>query len=149
MKYSFLLRNWFNAILLVLLVAVMVGCGGGGNTGGSAFTSTGGTTGGTTGGGTTGGGTTGGGTTGTATSLTLTWDAPTTNTDGTPISDLAGYKVYYGVVPGSYYAPIDAGSATSSVIQNLVPGTTYYFTVTAYDGSGNESAYATEVSKTL
>jgi hypothetical protein len=30
---------------------------------------------------------------------TLSWDPPTTNVDGTPLTDLAGYKVYYGT-PG-------------------------------------------------
>ena len=29
-------------------------------------------------------------------SVTLAWDAPTTNLDGTPLTALAGYKVYYG-----------------------------------------------------
>ncbi len=28
-------------------------------------------------------------------SAILTWDAPTTNTDKTPLTDLAGYKIYY------------------------------------------------------
>jgi ABC-type glycerol-3-phosphate transport system substrate-binding protein len=34
-------------------------------------------------------------------SATLTWDAPTTNVDGTPLTDLAGYKVYYGTSLGN------------------------------------------------
>ncbi len=33
--------------------------------------------------------------------ITLAWDAPTTNTDGTPLTDLAGYKIYYGPTSGS------------------------------------------------
>jgi hypothetical protein len=81
-------------------------------------------------------------------SATLTWDAPTTNADGTPLTDLAGYKVYYGTTSGNYTEVIDAGNVTTYKVENLSPGT-YYFTVTAYDNSGNESGYSNEVSKTI
>lgn len=81
-------------------------------------------------------------------SATLTWDAPTTNADGTPLTDLAGYKVYYGTTSGNYTEVIDAGNVTTYKVENLSPGT-YYFTVTAYDTSGNESDYSNEVSKTI
>jgi len=33
---------------------------------------------------------------------TVSWIPPTTNTDGTALTDLAGYKVYYGTVSWSY-----------------------------------------------
>ncbi len=81
-------------------------------------------------------------------SATLSWDAPTTNTDGTPLTNLAGYKIYYGTSSGNYTRIIDVGNVTTSVINNLAPGT-YYFTTTAYDASGIESDYSNEVSKTL
>jgi hypothetical protein len=35
------------------------------------------------------------------TTATLTWDAPTTNADGTPLTDLAGYRIYYGTTSGN------------------------------------------------
>ncbi len=79
---------------------------------------------------------------------TLTWNAPATNTDGTPLTDLSGYKIYYGTASGNYSQTIDVGGITSSTVSNLTDGTTYYFAVTAYDTSGNESAYSNEVSKT-
>ncbi|MBI3804990.1 MAG: DNRLRE domain-containing protein [Nitrospirae bacterium] len=75
-----------------------------------------------------------------AMNATLTWDA---NTD----SRVAGYKVYYGTASGIYLAAMDVGKQTSYSLTNL-PDQTHYFTVTAYDGSGNESAYADEASKT-
>src|SRR5712691_4478797 len=83
---------------------------------------------------------------------TLNWNAPTTNADGTPLTDLAGYKVYYGSVSVAYTQVMDVGltsspSAPSDVINNLADGNTYYFAVTAYNGSGNESGYSGEVSK--
>ena len=74
---------------------------------------------------------------------TVSWDA---NTE----SDLAGYKVHYGTQPNrSYSNTIDVGNVTSYTVGNLQPGTTYYFAVTAYDLSGNESDYSEEVSLTI
>ncbi len=60
--------------------------------------------------------------------------------------DLAGYKIYYGTQSGIYSNIIDVGNVTSYEISNLADGTTYYFAVTAYDISGNESSYSEEVS---
>lgn len=77
-------------------------------------------------------------------SSNLTWDAPTVNEDGTALTDLAGYKVYYGTVSRSYTNSVDVGSVQSHTL-NLVAGT-YYFAVTAYDTSGNESVYSNEQS---
>lgn len=79
---------------------------------------------------------------------TLTWDAPTTNTDGTPLTDLAGYKVYWGVVSGVYTANKDVGNVTSVNIAQtmaLTPRGNYCFAVTAYDVELNESAYSNEI----
>lgn len=82
-------------------------------------------------------------------SLILTWEAPTTNVDGTPLTDLAGYKIYYGVSSGEYTKVIIiTDNITTYTIENLSSGT-YYFAVTAYDTAGNESAYSNEVSKTI
>lgn len=81
-------------------------------------------------------------------SATLTWDAPTNNADGTPLTDLAGYKIYYRTPSGYYTEVIDVGNVTTYKIENLNPGT-YYFTVTAYDTSGNESGDSNEVIKTI
>ena len=81
-------------------------------------------------------------------SATLTWDAPTTNADGTPLTDLAGYKIYYGTTSGNYTEVIDVGNVTTSKVEGLNPGT-YYFAVTAYKNSRNESGYSNEVSKII
>lgn len=70
----------------------------------------------------------------------LTWNA---NTE----SDLAGYKLYSGTASGQYGAPIELGKVTSYQFQlNPTVGTAYYFAVTAFDTSGNESAKSSEVS---
>jgi chitodextrinase len=60
-------------------------------------------------------------------------------------SDLAGYKVYYGNSSGSYDGNIDAGNQTSYTLSSLVEGATYYIALTAYDISGNESSYSSEL----
>ena len=84
-----------------------------------------------------------------AADVTLSWDAPTTNEDGSPLTDLAGYKIYYSLSSGNYTSHIDVGNVTTSQVNNLTDGATYYLAVTAYDFSGNESAYSSEVSKTI
>jgi len=80
---------------------------------------------------------------------TLSWTAPTTNADGTPLTDLAGYNVYIGSAAGSYQQKINAGNVTSYTASNLTDGSTSYFAVTAYDTSGLESTYSNQVSKAL
>lgn len=79
---------------------------------------------------------------------TLSWDLPTTNADGTPLTDLAGYKIHHGTSPGSYTA-LDVGNVTQYTIDNLMDGQTHYFAVTAYDTFGNESGFSNEVSKLI
>jgi hypothetical protein len=81
-------------------------------------------------------------------SATLTWDPPSTNTDGTPLTDLAGHKVYYGTTSGNYTEVIDVGNVITYKVGGLQPGT-YYFAVIAYDTSGNESDYSNEVSRII
>jgi hypothetical protein len=79
----------------------------------------------------------------------ISWQPPTTNEDGSPLTDLAGYRVYIGTVSGVYGQPFDVGLATSMSQSDYVAGQTYFWVVTAYDTSGNESVYSVEVSKTI
>ena len=83
-----------------------------------------------------------------ATSAKLTWTAPATNTDGTPLTDLAGYNVYYGASAGNYTTKINVGNVTTVTVSNLAAGT-YYFAVTAYSSAGQESGYSNVGSKTI
>jgi len=80
---------------------------------------------------------------------TLSWDPPTTNEDGSPLTDLAGYKIYYGTTSGNYTNSIDVGNVTTYTVVNLTEGVTYFFVVSAYDTLGNESDYSNEVSKKI
>jgi hypothetical protein len=67
-----------------------------------------------------------------------------TNTDGTPLTDLAGYKIYYGTTSGTYTTSIDVGNVTNYTLTGLTPGLTYYIAVTAYDKARDESGYSNE-----
>ena len=86
--------------------------------------------------------------------ITLAWDAPTTNTDGSslnPATDLSLYKIYYGTTSLTYTQVVNVtnpGTPTISQTLNLSPGT-YYFSVTTVDASGQESSYSNEVMKTI
>lgn len=79
---------------------------------------------------------------------TLSWYAPTANSDGTILTNLAGYKIYYGMSSRNYSQVIDVGNVTTYTVTNLTGGITYYFAATAYNIFGIESAYSNEVSKT-
>ena len=80
------------------------------------------------------------------TSAGLSWDAGND-------SRIAGYRVYYGTASRDYAqakgAGLDAGNCTRYIVDNLGRGRTYYFAVTAYDASGNESDFSNEASKSI
>lgn len=77
--------------------------------------------------------------------ITLSWDA-------SPSDSAAGYKVYYnkgddtlplegtGAIEGD--SPIDVGDNLSAKLSGLDDSAVYYFSVTAYDDSGNESTFS-------
>ena len=83
-------------------------------------------------------------------SVTLSWSAPTLNTNGTILNDLAGYYINYGTSATALSQTVTVTGATSTTytVANLVPGT-YYFSVTAYSSAGTESAPSPTVSKTI
>ena len=82
--------------------------------------------------------------------VTLTWNPTTTNTDGSPITDLGGYVVYYGPASLSYVEQLDVGNVTTfQWLIDVEPGSTQYFNVSAYDTSGNSSDYNGEVAFTF
>lgn len=80
---------------------------------------------------------------------TLTWTPPTTRTDGSALTDLAQYKVYWGRSSGSYPNEATVGSGiTSYVVEDLTPGT-WYFVTTAVDSNGLESDFSNVGSKVI
>jgi hypothetical protein len=80
----------------------------------------------------------------------LTWAAPTQNTDGTPITNLSGYVISYGTSATllAQTVSITNPATTSYTIQNLGSGT-WYFAVSAAASDGTRSSLSTVVSKTI
>lgn len=70
----------------------------------------------------------------------LSWEAPTENEDGSQLTDLAGYKVYWGTQPDEFVnsVTIDNPAVLSYVLEDLAPAT-YYFVATAVNSEGSES----------
>lgn len=83
-------------------------------------------------------------------SATLSWSAPALRTDGTPLTNLAGYRIHYGTTQGQYSNRITINNAgvNTYVVESLTPGT-WYFTTTAFDTTGAESDYSNVASKTI
>ena len=81
-------------------------------------------------------------------SVTLNWTAPMLNEDGTDLTDLVGYVIYYGVQSGQYTEeiPINNPTVTTYVVEGLAPGT-YYFVATAKNADDIESRYSGEAVK--
>lgn len=80
--------------------------------------------------------------------VVLAWDAPATNLDGTPLTDLAGYRIHYGTSPGAYTGTVDAGRSAGCSVTGLAPGT-YYIVVSAYNADGYEGSPSNEVTKVI
>jgi len=73
--------------------------------------------------------------------VTLSWEAPTLNTNGTPLADLAGYTISYGTNPSllTESVKINGPTATAYTFSNLTAGV-WYFAVSGYTGAGTQGA---------
>jgi hypothetical protein len=79
----------------------------------------------------------------------LTWVAPTLRSDGSPLTNLAGYRVYYGRAANRYTNTVDLNVGVSThVVDNLAAGT-WYFAVSAIDARGAESALTAPATKII
>jgi hypothetical protein len=83
-------------------------------------------------------------------SVTLSWVAPTQNTDGSALTNLAGYHILYGTSAGNLNQIVQVANPglTTYVLGNLASGT-WYFSVNDYTTAGTVSAISNVVSKTL
>jgi len=80
----------------------------------------------------------------------LSWMPPTQNTDGTALTNLAGYRIYYGTSSSTLTQMVQVSGTglTSYMIENLSPAT-YYFAVRAYTSGGTESTNSNLVQKVV
>lgn len=83
-------------------------------------------------------------------SLTVSWNPPNTNNDGTALSNLAGYRISYGTSPTSLTRSVDVSNPglTSYMIDSLTSGT-WYFSMTSYTSAGIESIATAVVSASV
>jgi hypothetical protein len=86
-------------------------------------------------------------TTGTA---TVSWIAPTQNSNGTTLTDLAGFRIYFGTSASSLTQVVQVANAqaTNYTVTGLTSGT-WYFAVTSYGSDGTESTRSAVASKTI
>ena len=71
-------------------------------------------------------------------SMTLAWNP-------SPNPKVVGYRVYYGGSSGNYTHNTDVGNMTSNTVSGLTSLVAYYFIVTAYDASGLETVFSSEI----
>lgn len=83
-----------------------------------------------------------------AATVSLAWDPPVNNTDGSPVANLAGYRLYYGTNSQVYFGQIMAGLTPTATVSNLQEGVTYYFAAVAFNETGVESSYSEEITWT-
>jgi hypothetical protein len=83
-------------------------------------------------------------------SATLSWESPTQRADGSPLMNLAGFKIYWGMDPDglSNSMTIANPGLTSFMIEQLVPAK-WYFVATAFDTEGLESSFSNIASKMI
>lgn len=83
-------------------------------------------------------------------SATLSWIPPITNTNGTPLTNLAGYRIYYGTNSSSLNQSVQIANPgiASYAIDNLSPAT-WYFSVVSFNSANIESTLSEVVSKTI
>ena len=79
-------------------------------------------------------------------SLDISWQAPSEDVNGAPVTSVASYRIYYGASSRNYDDYVEvSGTATSHTLQ-LVQGQ-YYLAVTAINDLAEESGYSNETRK--
>lgn len=81
-------------------------------------------------------------------SITLSWAQPTENSNGTSLTDLAGYTLHYGTSSQDYTGSIQITSPTQTsyvVSGSSFPPGTYYFAISAYNAEQVSSSLSSEV----
>jgi hypothetical protein len=77
-------------------------------------------------------------------SVALHWRPPTRNADGTPLTSLAAYRIYFGSQSRNYSDHVEV-RAPASTFSLALPSGDYYLAMTAIGADGDESGYSNEV----
>lgn len=82
--------------------------------------------------------------------VTLSWTPPTANVDGSALTNLAGYRISYGLTAAALAHTVQVANpgVSSYALANLAPGT-WYFAVRAYSSAGGQSDPSNIVSKVV
>lgn len=130
------------SLKLILVLAVVASLLAGCNDGGSTFTDSAAAA--------SSSSSTGSGAPASSGTATLSWQAPTTTTNGAALTNLAGYRVYYGLSASNLNQTIQITTVglQTYVIDDLAPGT-WFFAIRAVTSAGVESALSDVVSLTI
>jgi hypothetical protein len=79
-----------------------------------------------------------------AAQVTLRWQAPTYNQDGSLLGNLSGFKVYHGPASRAYVRVTDVGNVTTAVLSGIADTGATYFAISAYNSAGTESSFSGE-----
>jgi len=84
-------------------------------------------------------------------SATLSWSQPTQNSDGSFMTNLAGYTIYYGTSSSNLDKSISISTPTtvSYVVSGLAPGATYYFAIASMNSVGAVSTRSSALSAAI
>jgi len=135
-----------NLLLFVGVSLIITGCGGGNTTIAANNTSGGSTSSGSGGTNSSGSGTSSYG------SVTLQWTPPTTLSDGTTaisLSDISGYKLFYGSSATNTPNVISVTNATTTQYTITLTKGSYYFVICAVDSNGNPGLRSVALLKSI
>ena len=79
--------------------------------------------------------------------IRISWTAPTENVDGSILTDLVGYRIYYGAESRTYSDTVELMDPRATSYALDLSSGDYHVAMTAIDADGNESAYSNEVLK--
>ena len=85
-----------------------------------------------------------------STNVTLSWSAPTENTNGSALTNLAGYIIYYGTSASAMTQTIDINTVgmLTYVVDNLSAGS-WYFQIVAVNSAGEQSTPSATVNASI
>jgi len=83
-------------------------------------------------------------------SATVSWTPPIQNTNGTALTNLAGYRIYYGTSTSNLNQVVQVSNVgLASYVVNNLSSATWYFGIRAYTTAGTESALSNLGTKTI